>query len=70
MGRRMKHYSVYDRHTDQPILIHATRLECMGITGISLSTFYSYVTHTRTGKHKRRYEIYPDEEDDEEDGQE
>ena len=65
MGRKAKYYSVYDRHTDQPIIIHGTRLECMETTGLTMATFYSYVTHTRTGNHKRRYDIYPDEEDEE-----
>ncbi len=65
MGRKPSHYSVYDRRTDQPILVYATMKECLEIIGLTTATFYSYLTFTRNGKHKRRYDIYKDEEDEE-----
>ena len=63
MGRNpYKHYSAYNRKTDMPVIIHGTTRECMRALGVSESTFYCYVTHTRTGRRKCKYEIYVDEE--------
>ena len=45
----VKHYSVYRRKTDMPVIIHGTTLECMKAAGISQATFYCYLTHTRNG---------------------
>ncbi len=59
-----KYYSVYKRKTDMPVLIHATSRECLQALGISLATFYCYVTHTRKGTRKCKYEIVVDEEDE------
>lgn len=60
-----KYYSVYNRHTDQPVIVHARAKECMAAVGLTPASFYSYVTRTRKGVEKGRYEIFVDEEDDE-----
>ena len=59
-----KYYSVYRRKTDMPVIIHGNTLECMEAAGISQATFYTYVSHTRYGTRKCKYEIYEDEEVD------
>lgn len=59
-----KHYSVYKRKTDQPVIIHATSRECLQVLGVSQATFYCYVTHTRNGTRKCKYEIFVDEEEE------
>ena len=59
-----KYYSVYGRKTDLPVIIHGTSLECMRVLGVSQATFYCYVSHTRNGTRKGKYEIYVDVEDD------
>lgn len=58
-----KYYSVYNRHTDLPVYVHGTRDECRAAAGLTVSSFYSYVTRTRRGQEKGKYEIYVDEED-------
>ena len=61
-----KFYSVYNRKTDEPVIIHGTTRECMAATNLTKSSFYTYVTCTRYNNvKKRRYDIYVDEEDDE-----
>lgn len=60
-----KHYSVYNRHTDQPVIIHGTTPECMAATGLTRTSFYIYVTRTRKNEKKGKYEIFVDEEDEE-----
>ena len=62
MGGPYKHYSVYDRDTDMPILIHATSREVCERLDITCSSFYSYVSHTRSGARNNKYQIYLDEE--------
>ena len=59
-------YSVYDRDTDMPILIHATSKECRERLGITEQTFRTYVTHTRNGTRNDKYQIYVDEPEDDE----
>lgn len=63
--RQYKHYSVYERRTDRPIMIHGTAAECIKATGLTPPTFYSYISKTKSGTTKRRYDVYVD--DDEED---
>lgn len=60
-----KFYSVYERKTDRPIVIHGTAKECMEATGLTWRTFYSYVSRTKNGITRGRYEIYADEDDEE-----
>lgn len=65
---RYKFYSVYDRDTEMPIIIHADSKECAERLGITELTFRSYVSHTKHGKRKGKYEIYLDDPEDEDDG--
>lgn len=58
-----KYYSVYRRKTGMPVVIHGTLMECIRTLGVSRATFYCYVTHTRHGTRKCKYEIFVDEED-------
>ena len=60
-----KYYSVYDRKTDMPIIIHASALECCAMLNITVSTFYCYVSHSNTGYRKGKYEIFVDDKEDE-----
>ena len=62
--QQYKRYSVYDRKTDLPVIIHGTTGECMQAIGVSRATFWCYVTHTRHGTRKCKYEIYVDEDDE------
>lgn len=59
--RSYKFYSVYDAVTDMPIIIHATAKECAEKIGINEATFRSYLSHTRSGTRKNKYEIYVDD---------
>ena len=50
MGRGpYRHYSVYNRKTDEPIVIYGTSIECAKVMGVTMTTFYIYVTRTRNG---------------------
>lgn len=60
-----KFYSVYNRHTDEPVVIHGTALECMAVMKVTRATFYHYVTRTRRGR-QCKYDIYVDDPDEEE----
>lgn len=59
-----KYYSAYDRKTDMPVVVHGSTGECLRILGIARATFYSYVSHTKNGTRKCKYEIYVDEEEE------
>lgn len=63
--RPYKFYSVYDRDTDLPIIIHATIKECVEQLGITEETFRTYVSHTKHGTRNDKYQIYVDEPEDE-----
>ena len=65
--RPYKFYSVYDRDTDMPLVIHGTSKECAEQLGITEATFRSYVSHTKLGVRKNKYEVYVDDLDDGED---
>lgn len=59
-------YSVYERGTDRPIMIHGTAAECAAAMGVRTNTFYIYVMRQNKGW-PQRIEIFmddPDEEDD------
>ena len=66
MKRPFKYYSVYRRKTDMPVIIHATSHECLEVLGVTLNTFYIYVTRTNKGIKKRRYDIYVDDPEEDE----
>lgn len=60
-----KHYSVYERATDRPVVIFGTSDECARALGITRGSFYSKIAKERSGMHRsRKYEIFEDEEDD------
>lgn len=59
-------YSVYERGTDRPILIHGTSAECAAALGICVTTFYKQIQRTRQGMPPKKYEIFTDEDDEEE----
>jgi hypothetical protein len=58
-----KRYSIYDRKTGQPVYIYGTAEECAAAAGITLGSFRTYMSHTRTGARAGRYEVYEDGED-------
>jgi hypothetical protein len=62
-----KHYSVYRRKTDEPVVIYGTIPECMAIMGVTRNTFYTYVTRTNKNYPNRRYDIYVDDPEEDED---
>ncbi len=64
--RPYKFYSVYDRDTDMPLIIHGTVKECTERLGITEATFRSYVSQTRSGVRKNKYEVYVDDLEEEE----
>lgn len=60
-----KYYSVYRSGTDMPICIHGTAPECAKALGVTVQTFYHYITRFRAGSRKpKKIEIFRDEEDD------
>lgn len=63
-----KFYSVYDRDTEMPLIIHATAKEIQERLNITDQTFRTYVSHTKHGTRKNRYEIYLDDPEDDDDG--
>ena len=62
---RYKYYSVYVKKTDEPVIIHAQAPECAEVMGVTLATFWNYITRNNTGFMYCKYEIVVDEEDDE-----
>ena len=60
-----KYYSVYNRHTDQPVIIHGLAPECWTAMGVTRATFYHYVHRNKTSKMYCKYEIVVDDEEDE-----
>lgn len=60
-----KHYSVYERATDKPVMIYGTAEECSRAMGITRNSFYSKIAKERSGgRRSRKYEIFEDEEVD------
>ena len=68
----LRRYSIYDRTNDQPVVIHATAEECAEVLGIETRSFYSYVSRQRRASRwaSKRYEIFVDEDDEEDDADE
>lgn len=59
-----KRYSVYDRRTDQPVIIYATARECAAAMGLTEVSFYSvYSRQKNNGKVSMKWEIFEDEAD-------
>ena len=59
-------YSVYDRRTEMPLIIAGTAAQCAAAMGVTMNTFYSLRSKYKHGV-QGRWEIYRDEEGDEED---
>ena len=62
-------YTVYNKHTDMPVMIYATPIECAEAMGITRNSFYRYICRLRSGEHNfRDWVIYQEEieEDDDE----
>ena len=55
MGRIREHlkYTVYDNHTDQPVIVCGTANECASAMGVSVKTFYAYLSPTGIAREKR-----------------
>ena len=54
-GTPEKLYTIYNNKTDMPVIIDGTAEECAKSMKITLASFYSAVTHARTGKIKKWY---------------
>ena len=61
-----KFYSVYDRETEMPIIIHANAKEIRERLGITDQTFRTYASHTKNGTRSDKYLIYVDDLEDDE----
>lgn len=59
-------YSVYDRRTDRPVVIHARSKECAKALGIDVRSFYKKIQRSRHGRPPKRYEIFIDENEEDE----
>jgi hypothetical protein len=68
MGAPHTYYSVYNRRTDQPVIIHGMARDCAKAMGVTPATFYHYITRNRTGFLPCKYEIVTDEPEEDEDG--
>jgi hypothetical protein len=55
MGRNPLLYTVYNNKTDMPVVIDGTAEECAKAMKMTPESFYSAVTHARTGKIKKWY---------------
>lgn len=63
-----KYYSIYNRKTDEPVLIHATSREVREKMNIKPSNLSHYVADTRKNLHVgRRYDVYVDDPEEDED---
>ncbi len=54
-------YSVYERGTDRPIIIHGTPAECAAALGITRDSFYKSIQLTKSGSPRKKYEIFKDD---------
>ncbi len=60
-----KRYSVYDRRTDQPVIIYATARERAAAMGLTEMSFYSvYSRQKNNGKVSMKWEIFEDEKEE------
>ena len=59
-----KHYSVYNRRTDMPLIIHGTAAQCAEFLGITIKSFYSIVMRQRKGQEAKKIEVFIDERGD------
>ncbi len=68
MPNPIKYYSVYKRKTDEPVIIHGTAKECAKVIGVAVNSFHIYVTRFNKGVKRRKYDIYVDDPEEDEDG--
>lgn len=65
----VRRYSVYDRRTDMPVVIHGTAAECAAGLGIKKNSFYRALMRQRSREGgpavAAKYEIIVDEDQDE-----
>ena len=59
-----KKYSVYDRKTDLPIIVYKSAQECAEILGIEYQSFRMIYHRQQAGQPSNKWEIFVDEEDD------
>lgn len=59
-------YSVYNAKTDTPLIVYANAYDCAKAMGISVKSFYRYIVRIRHGIKMRKWELYEDEVEDEE----
>lgn len=52
-----KRYSVYETDGDRPFMIWGSAQECAAALGVSLNSFYTYVTRAHRGCPVQKYEI-------------
>ena len=67
--RCYKFYSVYMHGTDEPIIIHGSAKACAEKLGITEASLRCYLSHTRSGARKGKYEVYVDDPEDEDDAE-
>ena len=60
-----RRYSVYYRKTDTPLIIYATSKECAKAMGITLHSFYRYICRIKQGIGVRKWEVFVDDMEDE-----
>lgn len=59
-----KRYSVYHKGSELPLIIYASSQECAQVMGVTMPSFYSYVSRTKSGKVTGRWLVYEDERED------
>jgi hypothetical protein len=60
-------YSVYCKKTDMPVVVYGTAKECAEAIGVSVRSFYRYISRIREGKiRSRKWDVYEDGESEEE----
>ena len=66
--RKLNRYTVYDRHTDLPVMVNGTARECAAAMGVTLGSFRTLYAKLKNGcRHVgHRWEIYRDEPGEEE----
>lgn len=53
-----RYYSVYNRMTDEPIVIHGTARDCASAIHVKLETFFEYLSRQRKGLINGKWEIF------------
>lgn len=53
-----RYYSVYNRMTDEPIVIHGTARDCASAIHVKLESFFEYLSRQRKGLINGKWEIF------------